>query len=58
MLVPVIASGAKQFRGRGHRFLDCFVAELVIGPATSGRTRWLLAMADLLPVRLRYAAGG
>jgi len=24
--------------------LDCFVAELVIGPATSGRTRWLLAM--------------
>jgi hypothetical protein len=26
------------------RFLDCFVAEPVIGPATSGRTRWLLAM--------------
>jgi hypothetical protein len=24
--------------------LDCFVAEPVIGPATSGRTRWLLAM--------------
>jgi hypothetical protein len=24
--------------------MDCFVAELVIGPATSGRTRWLLAM--------------
>ena len=23
---------------------DCFVAEPVIGPATSGRTRWLLAM--------------
>gem|GEM_PF-3681275 len=27
-----------------HRQLDCFVAEPVIGPATSGRTRWLLAM--------------
>src|SRR6516165_7067896 len=24
--------------------LDCFVAEPVIGPATSGGTRWLLAM--------------
>jgi hypothetical protein len=29
---------------RGGEVLDCFVAELVIGPATSGRTRWLLAM--------------
>src|ERR1700761_8102283 len=28
----------------GGAVLDCFVAELVIGPATSGRTRWLLAM--------------
>jgi len=27
-----------------RRRLDCFVAELVIGPATSGRTRWVLAM--------------
>jgi hypothetical protein len=27
----------RQFRGT----LDCFVAEPVIGPATSGRTRWL-----------------
>jgi hypothetical protein len=26
--------------------LDCFVAEPVIGPATSGRTRWLLAMTE------------
>ncbi len=42
--VIVIASEAKQSRGRVHRLLDCFVAELVIGPATSGRTRWLLAM--------------
>ena len=28
----------------GGAALDCFVAEPVIGPATSGRTRWLLAM--------------
>jgi hypothetical protein len=28
----------------GRRSMDCFVAEPVIGPATSGRTRWLLAM--------------
>jgi hypothetical protein len=28
-------------------FLDCFVAEPVIGPATSSRTRWLLAMMTL-----------
>jgi hypothetical protein len=34
-------SEAIQF---SRRRLDCFVAELVIGPATSGRTRWLLAM--------------
>jgi len=34
-------SEAIQF---GAAVLDCFVAELVIGPATSGRTRWLLAM--------------
>jgi len=27
--------------------LDCFVAESVIGPATSGRTRWLPAMTRL-----------
>jgi hypothetical protein len=27
---------------------DCFVAELVIGPATSGRTRWLLAMTAII----------
>ena len=26
------------------RAMDCFVAEPVIGPATSGRTRWLFAM--------------
>jgi hypothetical protein len=26
--------------------LDCFVAEPVIGPATSGRIRWLLAMTN------------
>jgi|GEM_PF-4542391 len=47
-LMPVIASGAKQSRGGVHRLLDCFVAELVIGPATSGRTRWLLAMTAFL----------
>jgi hypothetical protein len=45
----VIASEAKQSRvacdGR-EAVLDCFVAELVIGPATSGRTRWLLAMTN------------
>jgi hypothetical protein len=34
---------AKQ-SSSGAKILDCFVAELVIGPATSGRTRWLLAM--------------
>ncbi len=28
---------------RGTAVLDCFVAELVIGPATAGRIRWLLA---------------
>ena len=35
--------------------LDCFVAEPVIGPATSGRTRWLLAMTSspVLATRLR-----
>src|SRR5580704_14569356 len=33
--------------------LDCFVAELVGGPATSGRTRWLLAMTrDSIALRL------
>jgi hypothetical protein len=32
------SEATKQFR-RSHR-TDCF-AELVIGPATSGRTRWL-----------------
>src|SRR6185312_4779967 len=37
-----------------HPTLDCFVAELVIGPATSGRTRWLLAMTTWR--RARYAA--
>jgi hypothetical protein len=42
-LVLVIASEAKQ-SSRPARSLDCFVAEPVIGPATSGRTRWLLAM--------------
>jgi ATP-dependent protease Clp ATPase subunit len=41
-VAAVIASEAKQ---SSQRFdLDCFVAEFVIGPATSGRTRWLLAM--------------
>src|ERR1700731_3563651 len=30
----------------GGAELDCFVAEPVIGPATSGRTRWLLAMTN------------
>ena len=34
------------------RSLDCFVAEPVIGPATSGRTRWLLAMTKPLFPRL------
>jgi len=37
----VIASEAIQL---GASELGRFVAELVIGPATSGRTRWLLAM--------------
>jgi putative peptidoglycan lipid II flippase len=32
----------------GTSALDCFVAEPVIGPATSGRTRWLLAMTTQL----------
>jgi len=32
----------------GAAVLDCFVAEPVIGPATSGRTRWLLAMTRFL----------
>jgi hypothetical protein len=40
----VIASEAKQSSLLSHKALDCFVAEPVIGPATSGRTRWLLAM--------------
>jgi hypothetical protein len=42
----VIASEAKQ-SSAARPFLDCFVAELVIGPATSGRTRWLLAMTAI-----------
>jgi len=29
--------------------MDCFVAGPVIGPATSGRTRWLLAMTRVRP---------
>src|SRR6202030_2484532 len=39
----VFASEAKQSSAEAGA-LDCFVAEPVIGPATSGRTRWLLAM--------------
>ncbi len=39
---------SEAIQGRVHRLLDCFVAELVIGPATSGRTRWLLAMTAFL----------
>jgi hypothetical protein len=41
LLVVAGVSEAIQLRGAG---LDCFVAEPVIGPATLGRTRWLLAM--------------
>ena len=73
----VIASEAKQSRenlGGRNQFaqLDCFVAEPVIGPATSGRTRWLLAMtrplgdlkalatysalSPFVPLQLRYRA--
>ena len=40
---PVIASEAKQ---------SSFVAEPVIGPATSGRTRWLFAMTMVLLLRI------
>jgi hypothetical protein len=40
----VIASASEAIQGRLREKVDCFVAELVIGPATSGRTRWLLAM--------------
>ena len=43
LLHVVIASGSEAIQS-SRRMLDCFVAELVIGPATSGRTRWLLAM--------------
>jgi|GEM_PF-4894320 len=39
----VIASGSEAIQS-GRYVLDCFVAELVIGPATSGRARWFLAM--------------
>ena len=35
--------------------LDCFVAEPVIGPATSGRTRWLLAMTSSPVLATRFA---
>jgi hypothetical protein len=55
-LLSVIASEAKQ-SSLCRKFLDCFVAEPVIGPATSGRTRWLLAMTILarraLPISAR-----
>ncbi len=37
----------KPSEGWDCAVLDCFVAEPVIGPATSGRTRWLLAMTTL-----------
>jgi hypothetical protein len=51
-LLSVIASEAMC-----RKFLDCFVAEPVVGPATSGRTRWLLAMTALarraLPISAR-----
>src|SRR5437763_5796840 len=46
-LSAVIASEAKQSSVALR--LDCFVAEPVIGPATSGRTRWLLAMTIKMP---------
>src|ERR1700746_210026 len=38
--------------------MDCFVAEPVIEPATSGRTRWLLAMTTwaLLDLLVRIDA--
>jgi hypothetical protein len=42
--MPVIASASEAIQGGLRRGLDCFVAEPVIGPATSGWTRWLLAM--------------
>jgi hypothetical protein len=35
--------------------LDCFVAEPVIGSATSGRTRWLLAMTSSPVLATRFA---
>src|SRR5712691_11346654 len=40
------ALDAEAIQNIPHLGLDCFVAELVIGPATSGRTRWLLAMTS------------
>jgi len=45
----VIASDSEAIQFYGA-VLDCFVAELVIGPATSGRTRWFLAMTDAFPL--------
>jgi hypothetical protein len=59
----VIASEAKQSRenlGGRNQFaqLDCFVAEPVIGPATSGRTRWLLAMTNLNPSSMESMRAG
>jgi hypothetical protein len=40
VLRSVIASEAKQSIAPRNRWMDCFVAEFIIGPA-GGRTRWL-----------------
>jgi len=51
-------------RGEAIRFLDCFVAELGIGPTASGRTRQALPMTQrktapqVKPRRRRQALGG
>jgi hypothetical protein len=45
-----LVSSARMYRTPA---LDCFVAELVIGPATSARTRWLLAMTCKTRARAR-----
>src|ERR1700758_2630079 len=53
-IVIARSEATKQSRSRCTRPLDCF-AELVIGPATSGRTRWL-AMT-MKSARLRHEHG-
>jgi hypothetical protein len=53
----VIASVSEAIQGGLRKKLDCFVAELVIGPATSSRTRWLLAMTATVTGALHAEEG-